>query len=1163
MLIILAMCACPLFEAAFVPADMPSGWSHDAAASAVENGLLSGDGEGLLHPGDTIKGSELAAVMVRAFGANEKAELSEFTDVPPDAWYYDDMSYAVGAGWIKGDGDGHLMPEAPVSRVRFFTVTARTLNLPEGDPEILKSYPDGEDVPDWAQGAVSAMLEAGFVRGTDRGIEPDALITREAVCQVFYNIFDTYISKPGVYTGLKGSVLVSCDGVTIKDSALLNLCVGCGVANSVKLINSECASVLGNGAAIETASAAPASGSTRSGGGSGGGSSDPAAILRNALSHFNAHKNNYTVQKDGVQDLGRISVTMTEIINIDGAIEEHISVENETAKKKYIIDWNAGSVAVPLDDEYWYDGGDPNDYESGSMHGFSLNIDANWFEPASGGVFAVSEDHLDDAVKAMFGSVSDSYENTALSITVENGIISRVHTERSYKSEYTSSSETIDYTFTAYGRNRLSFPDTYELLCTSDLYENPQEYLGSEKFILDAGVIYSKDGSVFVGSADGHGTCTDAIPLAGDAEILSAAVAGKTYNYLAAFRMKEGGDGFFPYELVAEKSWTKVRTCTPFTDYESIWQLSDNLLNGPLPVNLLGVTATASGEDLILTDAAGDTARIPEGCISDAAKAALIGRRVNIEQLFAVAGDNNEILITTAPSFYIADYPQLNHSGLSFPVGTEFEDAVKDLAIVDGYTGSVICALGDEDMEAFPFLYEADTPGVYTVGVYYMDEYFGDVSVRLYESAAYTPAETSTIPRLGDLDTDNYIRPALPSVSPAGGQTNILVIPVAFKDSTYESPHLSDLSEYLDVCFNGTAPTGWYSLNEYYEEVSYGKLRLHADIMEPYTCEYSIAEVTEAAGTSPEQDIIRAALEYYDGEIDYSRYDNDGDGDIDCPYLIYLAPMKEYNRVESDKNTFWAFNSWFEDDTREYDGRTLSQYLWMSLDFFDLNFYEEFQVPDPDNTDGVYANCETLIHETGHALGLDDYYKTAPNETDYIGQTEMMDSNIGSLTAYSRMLLGWVDPEMVCYTEAEFTIGSLEESGDTIVIARDTDASLFGEYFTVSLYTPTGPNEAKSAMGFGLFSAPGIAVYHITNDLKPGTPSEKVGNCRYFKKPNISLFRNCVPHYSRYNRTAADGELFAAGDSVTLYWDDNTPAMTLTVNSVGADGAKVSITLPE
>ena len=37
----------------------------------------------------------MATVLNRAFGVKEKADLSNYTDVPTNAWYHEDMAKAV------------------------------------------------------------------------------------------------------------------------------------------------------------------------------------------------------------------------------------------------------------------------------------------------------------------------------------------------------------------------------------------------------------------------------------------------------------------------------------------------------------------------------------------------------------------------------------------------------------------------------------------------------------------------------------------------------------------------------------------------------------------------------------------------------------------------------------------------------------------------------------------------------------------------------------------------------------------------------------------------------------------------------------------------------------------------------------------------------------
>ena len=634
-----------------IPSDMPYGWSHDAVSAAVFNGLLVGDENGLLHPCDAMKGCELAAFMERAFGSGEKADLSGYKDVSPGDWYFDSMSSAVGAGWIRGDGDGHLMPLKPVSRVRYFVIMARALDLPDGDIAALTSYPDGGEIPVWAQGAVAAMLENGFIHGTDKGIEPDVPVSREEVCQVFYNTFDTYINEPGVYFGLTGSVLVSVNGVTIKDSKLDILCVGSGVTENVELVNTESKTVLGNSEAAETVPAGANPGAV-SGASDDSGSDDlpdPQTVLRSAIAHFNANKDNYTAQVASVQDMGFVSLAVGYQHCLDGDLEKTQRTENGAVTLTEVTDWSAGKTATLIDDAYWFET-DSADTVLHTMHGFTMSMDTDWFTEANG-VYTTTEEHLSEALETVLGPLAnESYRDVAFSLTVSDGVIAAIHAEREYTSVYVTTAYIYDYTFSGYGESALMYPDTFELCNSSDIYGEPEHFLSGDRFIVQTTVLYARGGDVFAATTNWNRECQDAIPVVGDEAVLNSLEEGKACYLLATVREKEDGGVFFPYELAAEKAWGRIATTGEFTDFESLSELAQKLTNGPLPVNLLGVTAAVSDGACVLTDADGYTATIPAGELSDETLAELDGRGVNMNTLFAVEGENGEILVTVAPT---------------------------------------------------------------------------------------------------------------------------------------------------------------------------------------------------------------------------------------------------------------------------------------------------------------------------------------------------------------------------------------------------------------------------------------------------------------------------------------------------------------------------------
>jgi len=66
-------------------------------------------------------------------------------------------------------------------------------------------------------------------------------------------------------------------------------------------------------------------------------------------------------------------------------------------------------------------------------------------------------------------------------------------------------------------------------------------------------------------------------------------------------------------------------------------------------------------------------------------------------------------------------------------------------------------------------------------------------------------------------------------------------------------------------------------------------------------------------------------------------------------------------------------------------------------------------------SNGYYSpniDAHMLVHETGHMLGLEDYYSYSGLENP-CGGVDMMDLNVGDHDAYSKMVLGWVNPYVV------------------------------------------------------------------------------------------------------------------------------------------------------
>ena len=195
--------------------DFPTDWSAAALTRAVNDGLLSG-ANGKINPSGKLTRAEMAAIMNRAFGATEQAKLDGYQDVSPQAWYYTELAKAVQMGTFQG-GDGKLLPDREITREQAFTVLARAFALEDGKSTALNGFTDGDQVSDWAKGAVAALVEGGYVGGAQGKLNPQSGITRAEFAQVMCNLVGMYIDAPQTVTqAAQGNLVVRASGATLQ-----------------------------------------------------------------------------------------------------------------------------------------------------------------------------------------------------------------------------------------------------------------------------------------------------------------------------------------------------------------------------------------------------------------------------------------------------------------------------------------------------------------------------------------------------------------------------------------------------------------------------------------------------------------------------------------------------------------------------------------------------------------------------------------------------------------------------------------------------------------------------------------------------------------------------------------------------------------------------------
>lgn len=399
-------------------------------------------------------------------------------------------------------------------------------------------------------------------------------------------------------------------------------------------------------------------------------------------------------------------------------------------------------------------------------------------------------------------------------------------------------------------------------------------------------------------------------------------------------------------------------------------------------------------------------------------------------------------------------------------------------------------------------------------------------------------------------------------ITPSTGDVNILVVPVNFdlndirpyERRGYIDFNDGDYLEAMEYTFNGTSSLDganpyWESVSSFYEKSSYGNLHFNFEITDPFTPEMSASEFlskedltssSSSVGGSQEliTDILERGLTKDNESIDIfdSKYDQNEDGYIDGLWLIYN--VIDGDLVSSESQPFWAYTTnYLAQASNSITGETRivgTRYANCALSFL----YD-------DSSSGYDAH--TIIHETGHMLGLDDYYSyDNTSNYGYLGGIDMMDLNIGDHSAFSKYALGWIEPTVIYQDDTTITLKPFESSGDALIIPSSYyNDSAFSEYLILEYKTPTGLNELdatkKYRNAYPLAFSNGLAIYHV--------------DARLIEHQIQDGYYTCGDYLSENESSVPEVEVRDSREYVYLVGNSNTPSY----NGISDDYALVRL----
>jgi immune inhibitor A len=195
------------------------------------------------------------------------------------------------------------------------------------------------------------------------------------------------------------------------------------------------------------------------------------------------------------------------------------------------------------------------------------------------------------------------------------------------------------------------------------------------------------------------------------------------------------------------------------------------------------------------------------------------------------------------------------------------------------------------------------------------------------------------------------LRRAAAERAPLRGVIRVAVVLVDFSDKKMQRPK----AEFEELFFSqGTLPNG--SVREYYSDVSGGLIDIQGDVVGPYRLPLKMSEYAHGKGGMVEatpngQTMARDAAKAAHKDIDFSGYDNDGNGLVDAFIVIHAG----HDAAETgDLNDIWA-HKWVLPSELPADGVSIYAYLTVAED----------------------CKIGVCAHELGHLLfGWPDLYDT-------------------------------------------------------------------------------------------------------------------------------------------------------------------------------------------
>ncbi|NLW44069.1 MAG: S-layer homology domain-containing protein [Syntrophomonadaceae bacterium] len=175
--------------------DIVSHWARQQIMAAIDQGIMSGAGDGRFYPDRALTRAELAVVLHKLFKLDygdiqfiKAPEIADYYDDVPEGTWYAEAAMLMAVNKILPGDSREFKPRQPVTRLEVAQAINRCFTVKEIPVVTIMMLPIYEDTRDMeGEQAIAFVTNTGIMKGYNNYFRPHDPLTRAEAACVFVN----------------------------------------------------------------------------------------------------------------------------------------------------------------------------------------------------------------------------------------------------------------------------------------------------------------------------------------------------------------------------------------------------------------------------------------------------------------------------------------------------------------------------------------------------------------------------------------------------------------------------------------------------------------------------------------------------------------------------------------------------------------------------------------------------------------------------------------------------------------------------------------------------------------------------------------------------------------------------------------------------------------